>query len=163
MKTITGGGVLSRQNVNDLNSNFSPAPVSVTAGAISLTAALHAGGTTVLNLAGGVAVTLPAATGSGSRYRIVVGTASNANTIATLPVTDFFRGGVIINDSGDSAAGTADFFPAASTSNKMSPTTVGGGGAVGDWVLLEDFAAGLWLVSGVYQTAADAVTPFSHV
>lgn len=139
-----------------------PTPVSVTASAVTLGVA-HVGRTTLLNRSAGVAVTLPAATGTGNRYRLVVGTASNANTVATSPTTDVFAGGVLINDTGDTSAATADFYPTASNSNKMSPTTAGGGGLKGDWIELEDMASGVWQVTGTFQGALDPATPFSHV
>lgn len=140
-------------------------PRSITASAYSLNAGtvLDDGRSLYLNRAAGTAVTLPAATGSGKRYRFIVGTASNANTIATLPTTDVFAGQILINNTGDTSAATVDAYPTAATSNKISPTTVGGGGTVGDWLEFEDVASGVWQVHGAFQLAVDPVTPFSHV
>lgn len=140
-------------------------PATVTAATLTITPRLHSSRTLVLNgtAGAGTAITLPAATGTGDRYRFIVGVASNANTIASAPTTDYFVGGLFINDVGDSSAATADFFPTASTSNKISPTTAGGGGNVGSFIELEDYATGLWRVSGTLGAATDPVNPFSHV
>jgi hypothetical protein len=140
-------------------------PRSITAAAYTVDngTVLDDGHSSYLNRAAGTAVTLPHATGSGKRYRFVVGTASNANTIATAPTTDVFAGQILINNTGDTSAATVDSYPTAANSNKISPTTVGGGGAVGDWIEVEDIAAGVWQVHGAFQLALDPVTPFSHV
>lgn len=140
-------------------------PRSISTSGYSLNAGtvLDDGKSLYLNRALGTAVVMPSATGSGRRFRFVVGTASNANTFATLPTTDVFAGSVLINNTGDSSAATVDSYPTAATSNKISPTTLGGGGTVGDWTEFEDIAAGVWLVTGAWQLALDPVTPFSHV
>lgn len=139
-----------------------PTPISVTGSSVTL-GATHVGRVAVLNRGAGVAVTLPAATGTGSTFTLFVGTASNASTVATAPTTDVFAGGILINDTGDTTPATADFYPTASNSNKMSMTTAGGGGLVGDLITLVDVAAGVWSVQGVFTGATDPVTPFSHV
>lgn len=131
--------------------------------ALTLTRQLHAGRTVLQDTAAGSAITLPAALGSGDRYRVAVSVAGNAHTVATSPTTDVLAGGIMINDTGDSAAATADGFPTAATSNKISQTTAGGGGKVGDYMEFVDILAGTWLVSGFFQGATDPTTPFSHV
>lgn len=140
-------------------------PRSITASTYSLNSGtvLDDGRTLLLNRAAGTAVTLPAATGSGKRYRFVVGTASNANTFATLPTTNVFAGTIHIGDKGDSGAAVADLYSTAATSNKISPTTAGGGGLVGDWLEFEDIASGVWAVRGAFLDVNDPATPFSHV
>jgi hypothetical protein len=138
-------------------------------GVRSLTAATtitrpdHAGRTNLLSLAAGFTVTLPAAKGSGYRYRFVVGTALTSGTyiIKVANATDVFTGGVFINDTGDSPAATADFFPTAATSDTFTMTQSAGGGKKGDWFELEDFASGFFVVHGLMQGLADPATPFS--
>lgn len=141
--------------------NFQTLLRSIISATVSLTDAKHNGGTTALNLSAGVTATLPASNGQGARYRIVVGTASNANIVKVANPTDVFVGGILINDIGDTAAATADFFPTASTSDTVSFTTANGGGKAGDWVEFEDIAVGFWAVRGVFQGATDPSTPFS--
>ena len=141
--------------------NFSTIKRSLIA-ATTLTPARHAGTTCVLNLAAGFTVTLPAATGSGMKYRLINGIAGNAYIVAVTG-NDTFVGGVFINDVGDSAAATADFYRPASTDNKITMLTAAGGGAVGDFLEFEDIVADKWAVFGVFQTATDPATPFSTV
>jgi len=62
--------------------------VTITDATLAVTQALHEGKLVVLDRAGGVAVTLPAATGSGARYRFFVKTTfTTAGTIPGSPFT----------------------------------------------------------------------------
>lgn len=135
--------------------------VSVTA-AVTITRALHAGRTVKLDLAAGFATTLPAATGTAARYRFVIGTvATGDHTIKVADSTDVMAGGILINNSGDSAAATADFYPTAAASDTITLDASEGAGKIGDWIELEDVATNLWTVRGVFQGVADPATPFS--
>lgn len=135
---------------------------SVTATA-SLTRRAHAGRTSVFNAAAGFTATLPASTGSGDKYRVLVGTTLTSNTLVVRVAnsTDVMVGGVFLNDIGDSSAATADFSPTASTSDTITMTASLGSGKRGDWVEFEDFAAGFWAVHGVFQGVTDPTSPFS--
>lgn len=146
------------------------APAFIHKGATSFTANFtltrrnHAGRTLVLNAAAGLsAVVLPAAIGSGARYRFLVGTTITSNTIVikVANATDVMVGGVIINDIGDSSAATSDFFPTASTSDTITLTAAIGAGKKGDWIELEDFASGFFAVHGCLQGETDPANPFS--
>src|SRR3990167_5143404 len=76
----------------------------------------HSGRTNRLNAVAGITMTLPAATGSGNRYRFVNGTAlTSAQHRFTVTGDDTFEGGVFIGDSGDTTAATVDFYTAGST------------------------------------------------
>lgn len=124
----------------------------------------HGGRTVRLSRASGITLTLPRATGSGTTFRFVVGTAISSNQYRiNASGTDKFRGGVHIGDSGDTGAATADLFTAGATANRINMTAAGGGGAVGDWIELEDFAEGFWAVTGVFTDVADPATPFAAV
>jgi hypothetical protein len=142
--------------------NLQTQPRTVTAATVTLSDKLHNGGWTMLDKSAGVAVTLPAATGSGAHYKLLVKTASNATTIAVTG-DDTFVGGYLCNDSGDTTAATADFFPAAAGNNRLTLTTVGGGGLAGDWLEFVDYAADKWMVRGVFTGAADPSNRFSTV
>jgi hypothetical protein len=108
-------------------------------------------------------MTLPAASATGDKYKIMVGTAltSAALIVKVANDTDVFVGGVFINDIGDSTAATADFFPTASTSDTITLTQSIGAGKIGDWLEFEDVKAGYWAVRGVIQGVTDPSTPFS--
>lgn len=136
--------------------------VSAAGANLTVTATLHAGRTITMDQAGGTTFTLPAPTGTGNKYRFVCTVASNANIINADVTGTSMYGGVLINDTGDTSAATADFFPTAATSNRITLTTAGGGGATGDWIEVQDTATGFWSVRGVFKGALDPVTPFSH-
>lgn len=136
-------------------------PFPISTATLIINRGVHDNKALVLNVTAGTTVTLPVATGSGARYRFVVGTASNANVISATGST--FTGGYVQNDSGDSAAATADFMVAAAANNTYSPTTAGGGGSVGDWVQFEDLASLIYAVSGANTTATDPTNRFSTV
>lgn len=149
--------------IRGLGITFNPGVVDVTGSSVTISASTHAGNKPILlDRSGGVAVTLPAATGTGNRYRFVVVTASNA-TVVSCGSGDSFIGGYIQNDTGDTVPATADFMPAAAGNNTYSPTTVGGGGSVGDWFELIDVQTNIWLFSGVNTTATDPTNRFSTV
>jgi hypothetical protein len=121
-----------------------------------------------LDTAADSAITLPAATGSGAKFLFVVTVLSTgtSHTIAAAPTTDTFIGLVLgtRTDSGNAVLG----FPGitgGSNSNKitLNKTTTGSVNK-GEWIQVEDIAAGLWLVTGVLSaTGAAFATPFSHV
>lgn len=139
--------------------------VAVGASPLTLAPGTHEGKTVVLSLATGIAVTLPAATGSGARYKLVLGIANsstNVYTIATAPTTDVFKGVIF---GGDSTDGTGHAWQVASNSNKISlgGTAQAQGGSVGDTIYLEDTAAGIWTVMGFVQQGGTEANPFSHV
>lgn len=123
----------------------------------------HAGRTNTLALAAGFVVTLPAAKGTGNKYRFLVKTALTSGTyvVKVANGTDVFTGGVLINDIGDTTAATADFFPTAASSDTYTMTASLGGGKAGDWVEFEDYAAGFFAVNGVMTGVTDPATPFS--
>lgn len=123
----------------------------------------HSGRTLLVSAAAGLTLTLPASTGTGRRYRILVGTTLTSNTIViqVANATDVLRGGVIINDIGDSSAATSDYFPTASTSDTVTLTASIGAGKAGDFVEFEDYATGFYAVYGVLQGETDPTNPFS--
>lgn len=119
--------------------------------------------TLTLDKAAGLTVTLPASSGSGRKFRFVVGTLLTSNTykIQVANATDVMNGGVTINDIGDTSAATADFFPTASTSDTFTMTATLGAGKIGDWVEFEDISSGHWAVRGALQGVTDPATPFT--
>lgn len=124
-------------------------PISVTASALTLDYDLHNEAPIVINRAAGCTVTLPAATGSGAKFRVVVGTAvtSNSIVIQVANAADTMAGhlatglatGAAGADFGEALTGTDDTIT-------MNGTTTGG--LAGSYVELTDVAANLWLVNG---------------
>jgi hypothetical protein len=150
---IAAGGI-------DLTGSVSQALVPATS-TITLSPALHDGKTVALDQADGVAVTLPAATGSGARYRLVVSvTVTSVGDIISAAGTDEFIGSLLAVLDNDTTvawqAAVADDFDVITLNGGTT------GGLIGDEVILEDIAAGVWQVSGrVVQLNATAATPFT--
>lgn len=139
------------------------ATASIPAGAALTVASFMSGSTILLDTAAGSVATLPAATGSNSRYLFVVKTTASSNAHKILPasVSDFIQGVAV----GHIAAGTTLTFQgnaAASHSIQMPfAGTQPSGGFAGDWFEFIDVAANLWEVRGMYQSGTTSTTPFS--
>lgn len=119
------------------------------------------GKTLVLNSASGAAVTLPAATGSGDKYFLVVGTTVTSNTYTvSCGSGDTFVGNAIVYADGGNTV-LAD--EAAATDNTITFNGTTTGGLAGAFIELIDIADGDWFVH--LQTAATGseATPFSTV
>jgi hypothetical protein len=136
------------------------APISITSSTVTLNPVTHSGRLVVLNLAAGIAVTLPPATGSGDPYTVVVGTTFTG--AATIKVTgnDVMKGtALLFADSGDTVVG----FATAADSDTISLFGTGNanGGIAGEIVELVDMAADTWLVRLVSDAGGTEATPFS--
>jgi len=133
--------------------------VAQAAGDFALTAATHGNRTTLVNDAD-VTITLPAATGSGYYYKIlIVTTAWTGGTIQAASAADSFLGGI---NGVDDDADAAYAWKAEANDDTVSGNGTATGGKVGDWYLFEDVATGLFLVSGfITQSGGSEATPFS--
>lgn len=136
----------------------------VTDATVSLTAESHAGGVVVLSRAAGVTVTLPAATGTGNIYRIVIGTTatSNANIIKVANATDVMDGSLNVQQDTD-VDGTMKMWRADAGDDTMTfagaATT---GGIVGGFIQCIDYKSGYWSCQAWTQSGGGSeATPFS--
>src|SRR5688572_20292539 len=78
------------------------APVNATAATLTATSALHNNKVVTLNRAAGIAVTLPAATGSGDKYRFIVGTTFTGAATIKVVGNDIMKGtAILFVDGGD--------------------------------------------------------------
>lgn len=122
--------------------------VSVVAATVTLAPDAHAGRIVALNRAAGIAVTLPAATGTGDTYNLFVGTTVTSNsTTITAAGSDTYVGQ--IETATTTGATTNGFCEAAGTTDHivtMNGTTTGG--IVGSWLRFRDVASAVWLVEG---------------
>ena len=136
----------------------SATPTNATAATLAVTAASHGGRVVTLNRAGGIAVTLPAATGSGTSFRFFVGTTFTSSGTIKVTGDDTMSGmALLTQDAADTVVG---FETAADTDTiTLNGTTTGG--LLGAFVELIDVAADKWYV--YYSSAATGVeaTPFS--
>lgn len=133
--------------------------VNVTAATLAAAESAHDSKVITLNRAAGVAVTLPAATGSGAKLQLIVGTTVTSNT-TTIKVTgnDTMTGTAIIcNDTDASVSG----FETAATSDTITFDGSTTGGIKGDCVELIDIATDLWFVKVTGSATGAEATPFS--
>lgn len=133
--------------------------VNVTTATVALTRGAHADRIVTLNRAGGIAAALPAATGSGDTYRLLIGTTfTSPATIKVANATDVMTGRALM------AADGGDTFVGFETAADTDTVTLNGsttGGFRGDMVELIDMASGFWWVRVVGAATGAEATPFS--
>lgn len=128
---------------------------SVTAATLAVTSDYN-GQVVPLNRAGGMTVTLPAATGSQAVYRFVVGTTFTSNgVIQVANASDTMNGLASVGGGTASVFGT---LPASDTITMNGSTT---GGLAGSYIELIDVAAGDWVVRAALVGSGSPATPFS--
>jgi len=132
-----------------------------TSSTLTVTAASHAGHTIVLTRAAGIAVTLPAATGTGNVYRFVLGATvtSNTTTIKAASATDSFVGfSQVVSDG---SAAVLGYIAAAGTDDTVTFDGTTTGGYIGDEVVVTDIASGSFHVVIRGKATGTEATPFS--
>lgn len=134
--------------------------VNITA-ATTLNATDHAGRLMRFNIAAGVTATLPAATGTGNRYRFVVNTTvTSAADIIAVVGNDSFFGTIITNSTGDTPD-LAQPWLAGADADQISLNGTTTGGIAGDYIEVTDIATDRWLAWGITSTTGTEATPFS--
>ena len=137
--------------------------VNVTDATLTVTEAAHSNKTIVLDLAAGIAVTLPAAA-AGLKFRFIVKTTfTGAATIKSATGADIMIGYALMSNNSDNtvvrwpavAADTADTIDMLGTSNST-------GGMAGQEIEIEGLAANLWFVKIVGDAAGTEATPFAN-
>lgn len=148
----------------EINRTAKPSTRAVAAGAATLTVTqtLHDGKTILLDQATGTAVTLPAMTGSGSRFRFAVTVAKSGGSDVITATGAHLFGGVFFNTD----TGAATLFTAVAAANAGGSTvfTMNGttqGGRKGDWLEIEDVATNIGIVRGSLNGSGTEATPFS--
>jgi hypothetical protein len=136
-------------------------PLSITSATVTLNRDTHAGRLLILNRAAGIAVTLPAATGTGDTYRFhVLASFTGAASIKVASASDEMQGNaVLFADGGATVVGfsavdnddTIDMFGTANST----------GGLLGAYYELQDIASGFWRVAIVSDAGGTEATPFS--
>lgn len=147
----------------EINRNNKASTRDVAGGAsLTVTQVLHDGKTILLDTATGTAVTLPAMTGSGSRFRFVcTASTSGGSTVITATGAHLF-GGVTMNT--DTTAGTLFTCVAAANAGGSTTITLDGstkGGRKGDWLEIEDVATSIGIVRGSLNGSGTEATPFA--
>jgi hypothetical protein len=122
-------------------------------------------GTNTYNRGAGIVGTLPLATGSMGRVRVVIGTLVAGTTKIQAGRAADMMAGSIIGATATAGAGimiAATYTGTAGTSSDtitMNGSTTGGG--VGSQIILTDIAPNLWLIEGNLVTVGALTTPFS--
>ena len=156
-------GALAVAGQTTLTGSFLPAIHTFTA-TDAVTVVEHAGRTLLLGEVGGnalVTLTLPAATGSGAVYKMIVSVTNTSNyKIQVANASDTIDGIMLYLDE-DGTAVTA--FPTVAASDTITLNGGTTGGIVGDYLELIDIATNQYHVRGVMRVAAGAnpATPFS--
>lgn len=133
--------------------------VDLTAATLTITEALHDGKIITVNRAAGSTLTLPAATGSGTWLRIVVGTTITSNNLIVQVVgNDTMTGKATLAQD---AADTVVSFETAADSDTITMNGSTKGGIKGDIIELIDIAADLWSVRIDGSGTGTEATPFS--
>lgn len=170
---VESGGALQIGGVDltaSLASKGNDAARYVAAGATkTLTVAANNNQTVRLDTVGGSVVTLPAATGSGAKFKFLVTVlaTSASHKIQVANASDFMIG--VINgtriDSGNAVLGFAAANSGTVATNSDTITlnrTTTGSVSVGEWIDVEDVAANTWAVNGLLSaTGAAFATPFT--
>jgi len=148
--------------VNGQQVTLAPSERLVPAGsALTLTVAAHDGKTILLNTLTGSTVTLPASTGSGAVFRFVISTVatSNSHKIQVANATDVMSGVLAMANDSDN---TASLWESSSTSDTITLNRSTSGGTMkGEWIEVQDIAAGTWAVRGMVAGTGTEATPFS--
>lgn len=129
--------------------------------ALTVTAASHAGRIIKLDTAAGSTCTLPAATGSGYSYTFVISViaTSNSHVVKVANSSDTMVGLIsTLTDTGNAAL----IWKASGTDDTITLNrTTTGSTALGEYLVLTDFATNVWLVQGVTAASGTEATPFS--
>ena len=131
-------------------------------GTLAVTVAAHDGKTILLNTLTGSVCTLPAATGSGGRFKFAVSVlaTSNSHIVKVAGSSDIIQGLVSTIDT-DTAGTITGFATAADSDTITLNRTTTGSVMRGEWLELEDVATNLWTVRGQLSNTASGATPFS--
>lgn len=135
--------------------------VSTTATTLTVSAASHAGKTIKVASAAPIAITLPAATGTGNKYKFVVTVAATAtgHTIKCVGTDDMEAGMAIFDTSATDI--TAIAFAATATDDTITLDGTTKSGVRGTVIEVEDIETGLWSVLVRGPATGSYATPFS--
>lgn len=136
-------------------------PFSVTTSTLTLNARDYGNRSVYLNRAAGVALTLPAATGSGTRFRVLVGTAASGGSYVISTTSGELFKGQAFGDDGDGEPANGWSTPSPCNTITMDGSTRGG--VVGDVWEFEDIATDVWACLGFITQSGTEATPFSNV
>lgn len=140
----------------------------ITAGGATKTlTAANAGQTIKLDTAAGTVITLPAATGTGNKFKFLVTViaTSNSHVIKVANATDFFVGAIWgVSDDPATVKGwiAANSGTVATNSDTVTLNrTTTGSVTVGEWIEVEDVATATFAIRGLITQTGTEATPFT--
>ena len=161
LNTMTG--ILATTDELNRSSDVSTRIVNATTSTLTVTEASHDGKTIVLDLAAGIAVTLPVAS-AGLRFRFVVKTTfTGAASIKSVAGADIMIGHALMGNDTDNTV--VDFQSLAATTNDtidLLGTANSTGGIAGQVITIEGLAVNLWYVEIRGDAAGTEATPFAN-
>lgn len=128
---------------------------------LAVTEALHDGKTIQFDQLAGSVCTLPAASGSGARFRFAtfVLATSNSHIVKVANGTDIMVGAISVSDAADDSL---TLFSTTATSDTITLNrTTTGSVRIGEMIELEDIKTGFWAVRGHLIGTGGEATPFS--
>lgn len=155
-------GLLATAAELNRSSKLSTREIAAGGANLTVTLAAHDGKTILLDQATGTAVTLPAMTGSGARYRFVCTVATSGGSQVITATAAHLFGTLTLND--DTGVGTLFTERAATSAGGSTTITLDGstkGGRKGDWLEIEDVATSIGIVRGHLNASGTEATPFS--
>lgn len=155
---VSAAGTIKTATMQEVRAWAHNGLTNATASTLTVTAADHAGQVITLNRAGGIASTLPAATGSGNRYVFIIGTTFTSSATIKVVGNDIMVGGAWLAQD---AADTVVMFETAADSDTITFDGTTTGGYVGTRVTLIDIATDTWFVEIMGKATGSEATPFS--
>ncbi len=154
------GATLATADEINRAADLSTRIVSTTAATISVTLASHDGKTVVLASTHTQTLTLPAATGSGARYRFMVNTTGTdgSKVIKVANTLDVMTGFCVVNSTSTNEASS---FLTSATSDSVTLNNTTTGGITGTEVLIEDVATSQFAVKVMACSSGTVATPFA--
>lgn len=134
-------------------------PIALTA-ATTLTKKAHGNAVIVWNSTTGAALTLPASSGDGTKFEVVMNKLIGSGTfkLQVANATDVMAGiAVTVDDDGV----PANAWATSATSDTISMDGSTQGGKVGDRITAIDMASGFWQVNVLSNESGTEATPFS--
>ena len=157
INTVADGIHATATEINEM-ADMSTKVESPATGDLVLTAAAYGNRYLYYDDADGT-ITLPAATGTGYKYTIILKTAFTSGTIQAASAADSFLGGI---NGVDDDADAAYAWKAETDDDTITGSGTTTGGKKGDLYEFVDIATGLFFVSGfITQSGGSEVTPFS--
>lgn len=138
-------------------------PRYVAGGATKTLTAANDGNTILLDTAAGTVVTLPAATGTGNKFRFIVSVlaTSNSHIVKVANSTDIMQGCAFVVDT-DGTNVVDNFMAVAASSDTITLNrSTTGSVTLGEEITVEDRASGIWHVSATLSCTGTPTTPFS--